>query len=77
MEPIAPDVAAEVSDMHDRYRKAVDGLPPKTRQVYLLSRADDLDYRQIAEQLGISIRTVEWHVAQAIVYISKSIPYNA
>nr|WP_087574443.1 RNA polymerase sigma factor [Sphingomonas sp. CDS-1] len=77
MEPIAPDVAAEVSDMRERYRKAIDGLPPKTKEVYLLHRAEEFGYRQIADQLGISIRTVEWHVAQAIVRISKSIGFDA
>ena len=77
MEPIAPDVAAEVSDMRERYRKAIDGLPPRTKEVYLLHRAEELGYRQIADQLGISIRTVEWHVAQAIVRINKSIGFDA
>lgn len=68
-----PDAAAELNDMRDRYRLAVDGLPPRTKEVYLLHRAEELGYRQIAEQLDISIRTVEWHVAEAIVRIGKSI----
>lgn len=68
-----PDVAAELNEMRERYRLAVDGLPPRTKEVYLLHRAEDLGYRQIAEQLDISIRTVEWHVAEAIVRISKNI----
>lgn len=72
-EPLGPDTAAEISEMRERYRAAVDALPPKTREVYLLHRGDDLGYKQIAEQLGISIRTVEWHVAQAIIRIGKSI----
>ncbi|MFY9348908.1 MAG: sigma-70 family RNA polymerase sigma factor [Sphingobium sp.] len=68
-----PDVAAEINDMRERYRRAVESLPPRTKEVYLLHRADELGYRQIAEQLDISIRTVEWHVAEAIVRIGKSI----
>lgn len=72
-EPVRPDTAAEINEMQARYRAAVDMLPPKTREVYLLHRVNDLAYKQIAEQLGISIRTVEWHVAQAIIRISKSI----
>ena len=73
MEPLAPDVAAEISDLKHSYREAIEGLPPKTKEVYLLHRSDEIGYRQIAEQLEISIRTVEWHVAQAIVRISRSI----
>ncbi|WP_343222093.1 RNA polymerase sigma factor [Novosphingobium profundi] len=68
-----PDAAAELNDMREQYRLAVDGLPPRTKEVYLLHRADELGYRQIADQLNISIRTVEWHVAEAIVRIGKSI----
>lgn len=75
-EPLGPDTAAEINEMRERYRAAVEALPPKTREVYLLHRRDDLGYRQIAEQLGISIRTVEWHVAQAIIRIGKSIGTN-
>lgn len=68
-----PDAAVELNEMRERYRLAVDGLPPRTKEVYLLHRAEDLGYRQIATQLDISIRTVEWHVAEAIVRIGKSI----
>ena len=59
--------------MRERYRVAIDGLPPRTKEVYLLHRVEELGYRQIAEQLSISIRTVEWHVAEAIVRIGKTI----
>lgn len=68
-----PDAIAEINDMRQRYRLAVESLPPRTKEVFLLHRAEELGYRQIAEQLGISIRTVEWHVAEAIVRIGKSI----
>lgn len=72
-DPLAPDAAAEIADMRARYRKAVDALPPRTREVYWLHRAEELPYKQIAERCGISVRTVEWHVAQAIMRISESL----
>lgn len=72
-EPAAPDAAAEMNEMRERYQSAVDALPPKTRAVYWLHRAEDLPYKQIAEKCGISVRTVEWHMAQAIMRISKSL----
>jgi len=68
-----PDAVAEINDMRKRHRLAVEKLPPRTKEVYLLHCAEDLEYKQIAEQLDISIRTVEWHVAEAIVRISKII----
>lgn len=72
-EAAGPDATAELNQMRERYRLAIDGLPPRTKEVYLLHRVEELGYRQIAEQLSISIRTVEWHVAEAITRIGKSI----
>jgi RNA polymerase sigma factor (sigma-70 family) len=69
----SPDAVAEINQMQNKYRLAVSLLPPRTREVYLLHRAEELGYKEIAEQLGISVRTVEWHVAEAIVRIGKSI----
>lgn len=73
--PVPPEqsYAIEASDMKRQYRSAVDALPPRTREVFLLSRVEDVGYREIADRLGISIRTVEWHVAQAIIRIDQAL----
>ncbi len=65
--------AIELAQMRERYRAAVDALPPRTRQVFLLHRTDGLGYKDIATQLGISVRTVEWHVGEALVRIGKDL----
>lgn len=65
--------ALELDQMRQRYRNIIDALPPRTRQVFLLHRVDELGYREIAERLDISIRTVEWHIAQAIYRIGKEL----
>jgi len=65
--------AIEVEQMRQRYRDLVALLPPRTREVFLLHRIDGVGYKEIAERLDISVRTVEWHVAQAIVRISKGL----
>lgn len=41
-------------------------LPPKTRQVFLLSRQSGMTYRQIAEKLDISVKTVENQMGAAL-----------
>ena len=61
----------EASQMMQTYERALATLPPRTRQVFLLHRVDELSYKQIAEQLGIGVRTVEWHVAEALVRIRR------
>lgn len=65
--------ALELEEMRQRYRDIVDALPPRTREVFLLHRVDELGYREIAKRLDISIRTVEWHIAQAVYRIGKEL----
>jgi len=68
-----PSTEIELTQMRKHYVAAINTLPPRTREVFLLHRVEELDYKVIANRLGISIRTVEWHVAQAIIRITKSV----
>ena len=45
---------------------AINQLPPKCRTVFQLSRYEELTYREIAEQLDISIKTVENQMGKAL-----------
>lgn len=46
--------------------KAIESLPEKCRQVFILSRMDGLKHEQIATQLNISVHTVQNHIAIAL-----------
>jgi RNA polymerase sigma-70 factor (ECF subfamily) len=59
--------------MRRRYREAVDALPSRMREVFLLHRVDGVAYKEIAARLDISVRTVEWHIAEAIVRIGRGL----
>lgn len=63
----------ELAETQARYRAAVAALPERMRTVFLLHRIDGLSYKAIAGELGISTRTVEWHVAEAILRIGKAL----
>lgn len=63
----------ELEQMRRRYREIVDTLPPRMREAFLLHRVEGLDYKTVAERLDISVRTVEWHIAQAIVRIGRGL----
>lgn len=65
--------AIELEQMKERYRAAVAALPERMREVFLLHRVEGLGYKEIAATLGISIRTVEWHIAEAIVRIGRGL----
>ena len=45
---------------------AIDHLPPERRRIFLLSKRDGLKYQEIAEELHISIKTVENQISKAL-----------
>ena len=53
-------------EIHQAMRRAVDGLPERCREVFELSRTHGLKYSEIAQTLGISIKTVEAQMGKAL-----------
>ena len=50
--------------------RALDGLPPKTREVFVMCRVRGLSHRDIAEVMGISTKTVEKHMTAALKHLT-------
>jgi len=55
----------------ERVREGLSRLTPRTREVFLMHRLDDMKYREIAEQLGISQSAVEKHIAKATLFLTE------
>ena len=53
-------------DLMEKINQSIDSLPPRRREIFILSREHGLKYREIAEQLNISIKTVETQMGQAL-----------
>ena len=49
-----------------RVRAAVEALPPERRKVFTLSRYEGLKYQEIADRLGIRVKTVENQMGTAL-----------
>ncbi|WP_353718349.1 sigma-70 family RNA polymerase sigma factor [Dyadobacter sp. 676] len=73
--------AEDEPEQPDDYRyalidEAIDQLPPRQRQVYVLSRHQRLSYNEIAMQMGLSRETVKKYLqiatASIVSYIGKS-----
>jgi len=58
-------------DLLQQYEDAIAGLPERTRTIFLLHRADDLTYRQIAKRVGVTVWTVEYHMKRAILHLAR------
>ena len=53
-------------DLQQEIDAAIDGLPARCRLVFVLSRFEEMSYQEIADQLGISIKTVEHQIGKAL-----------
>ena len=56
---------------------AIDRLPPRRKLVYQLSRDKGMSYQEIANHLGISVKTVESHMSLALRFLKEYIGREA
>ena len=63
---IDDDDAQERSQREARLWTAIDSLPPKCREVFILSKRDGLKYEEIAQELGLSVNTVRNQISKAL-----------
>ena len=55
----------------ERVREGLSRLTPRTREIFLMHRLEDLKYREIADRLGISQSAVEKHIAKAALFLTE------
>lgn len=55
-----------LSELQDRLQLALNDLPEQCRTIFQMSRFDELKYREIADELGLSIKTVENQMGKAL-----------
>lgn len=53
--------------------EAIQALPEQCRMIFKLSREQELTYKDIAEKLHISVKTVDTQIGRALKHIRKSI----
>lgn len=62
-----------VDDLQNRINEAIGTLPDRCRIIFSLSRYEELSYKEIAENLGISVKTVENQMSKALRILRKHI----
>lgn len=69
------DVLRQVidSDLRDQIEASVSKLSPKAAEVFRLCYYDDLPHKEIADRLGISVRTVESHIRNAVLFLREDL----
>jgi RNA polymerase sigma-70 factor (ECF subfamily) len=61
-----PSSTLAYKELEKHLTKAINGLPEQCRTIFQLSRFEELRYGEIANQLGISIKTVESQISKAL-----------
>jgi RNA polymerase sigma factor (sigma-70 family) len=52
---------------------ALDGLPPRCRQVVLMRKVEGLSQKEVARQMGITVETVENQVAKGVRLLAQAL----
>jgi RNA polymerase sigma-70 factor (ECF subfamily) len=71
-----PEQLMITAEMQKRIRSAIQTLPPKCRLIFKLIREDGLKYKEVAELLNLSLKTVENQMTIAIKKISEAIRFD-
>ena len=56
----------QLEELQKRIREAVDALPPTYREAFVMHRFDNKSYKEIAEILQVSQKTVDYRIQQAL-----------
>lgn len=59
------DVFSE-AELNEQLKKAINKLPEKCREIFMLCRFEDMKYKEIAQKLDISEKTVEAQMSKAL-----------
>ena len=56
----------QIEELAKRIEDAVAALPESYREAFVMHRFRDMSYKEIAETLGVSPKTIDYHIQQAL-----------
>jgi RNA polymerase sigma-70 factor (family 1) len=63
---ITPEHSLQIKELSQRIDRATQKMPDRCREVFMMSRMDNLSNKSIAAKLSISVSTVEKHISKAM-----------
>ncbi|MGV8092665.1 MAG: RNA polymerase sigma-70 factor [Mangrovibacterium sp.] len=60
-------------ELEEKIRTEIDKLPEQCREIFYLSRFEDLSHKEIAERLGISENTVKVQIYRALIKLRSGL----
>ena len=64
---------AIVNELEQKIKETIDLLPTERRKIFMMSRYEGLKYREIAEELDISVKTVENQMYKALGFMRENL----
>ena len=71
-----PERLMMTEEMMRQIKQAVNDLPPRCRMIFKLVKEDGLKYREVAELLHLSVKTIEAQMAIALRRIGKCMHFE-
>ena len=56
-------------ELQERINHTIEQLPPERKKIFKMSRYEELKYREIAEKLNLSVKTVEVQMSKALKFL--------
>jgi RNA polymerase sigma-70 factor (family 1) len=69
---ISDEEAVDRSEREAKVWEIINGLPDRCREVFLMAKRDGMTYNEIAEELDISVKTVEHQISKAMKKLKSS-----
>lgn len=69
----SPEFIMLEKEFMDKIEATIESLPEKQREVFLMNRIEKKKYKEIAQQLNISVKAVEKRMHQALIIMRKEI----
>ncbi|SDF18065.1 RNA polymerase sigma-70 factor, ECF subfamily [Pricia antarctica] len=76
LDKIRWDVVSEATledDLYDfrmeKLKRLIDGLPPRCREIFVQNKLEEKKYKEIALEMGISVKTVENQMSKALHFL--------
>lgn len=63
----------ETNEVQEQLKAALNKLPPQCKAVFLQQREQNMTYAQVAENMGLSIKTVEAHMTKALKILREEL----
>jgi len=72
---ISPEFIMIEDEYAQKLQKLIEALPDKQKIVFVMSRIEKKKYKEIAQELDISIKTVEKRMSLALLYLRNNLDY--